>query len=210
MSQVLSASARLSPVLRCTVTSTRVLVGGSRDEPGHYPEGVNRRRFPRAVAALAVVYLLAMAVVFALLSAQNADFVRTASRTQGTVVALVARAPLGSTQDARPDARAPSLAPKVTYVVAGQTYTYVAAHGRYRLRLQVGDHVTVLYSPSDPTTARLRGEGQDLGPLLSAGFALSAVLVVLLSIRFRRRTRGPGPGPGAARASAPPSPVVAD
>jgi hypothetical protein len=163
-----------------------------------YADRVNRRRFPRTVGVLAVVYLALMAVVFALLSAQNMDFVRTASRTEGTVVALVARAPLGSTRDAQPDARAPSLAPKVSYEVGGRTYVYVAAHGRYRQRLQVGDRVTVLYAPSDPATARLRGEGQDSGPVVSIGFGLAAALLVVLLVRLRRR-------PGAT-VTAPPSP----
>jgi Protein of unknown function (DUF3592) len=151
-----------------------------------------------------------MSVVFALLSAQNMDFVRTASRTEGTVVALVARAPVGSTREAQPDARTPSLAPKVSYVVAGHTYVYVAAHGRYRQRLQVGDRVTVLYAPSDPGSARLRGEGQDSGPLLSAAFGVAAVLLVLVVVRPRRRRDHRHGGPGPARVSRPPSPVVAD
>ena len=171
---------------------------------------VSRRRFPRTVGIVVAVYLAAMAVVFALLAAQNADFGRTASRTEGTVVALVARAPLGSTRDARPDARTPSLAPAVSYVVDGRTYRYVAAHGRYRQRLQVGDTVTVLYAPSDPATARLRGEGQNLAPVLSAGFAAGAVLVLVLALRLGRRTgarRRPTPP---ARGRAPAVPVVAD
>jgi hypothetical protein len=171
---------------------------------------VNRRRFPRAVGVLAAVYLVAMSVVFALLSAQNADFVRTASRTEGTVVALVARAPLGSTREAQPDARAPSLAPKVTYEVAGRTYDYVAAHGRYRQRLQVGDRVTVLYSADDPASARLRGEGMDSGPLVSAGFGLAAVLLVVVLVRPRRRTGRTGPGRGATRTGTSATRAVAD
>jgi hypothetical protein len=171
---------------------------------------VSRSRFPRTVGVLAVVYLAAMAVVFALLSTQNMDFVRTASRTDGTVVALVARAPLGSTRDAQPDARTPSLAPKVTYEVGGRTYTYIAAHGRYRQRLQVGDRVTVLYDPADPTEARLRGEGQDSGPLLSIGFGLAAVLLVLVLLRLRRRRRRVRAGSAPPRGSTTPAPLVAD
>lgn len=159
---------------------------------------------------LAAVYLAAMAVVFALLSAQDMDFVRTADLTDGTVVALVARAPLGSTREAQPDARTPTLAPKVSYVVDGRTYDYVAAHGRYRQRLQVGDRVTVLYAPADPSSARLRGEGQDAGPLVSVGFAVSALLVVLVVLRTRERSTRGRAGPGPARASTPPSPAVAD
>jgi hypothetical protein len=159
---------------------------------------------------LAALYLAAMSVVFALLTAQNADFVRTASRTEGTVVALVARAPLGSTRDAQPDARTPSLAPEVSYAVAGRTYVYTAAHGRYRQRLQVGDKVVVLYAPSDPGSARLRGEGQDSGPAVSAGFAVAAVLLVLVVVRPRRRSEPPRPTTGSARAGAAAAPAVAD
>lgn len=162
------------------------------------------------VGVLAAVYLAAMSVVFALLTAQNMDFVRTADRTEGTVVALVARAPVGSTREAQPDSRAPSLAPKVSYQVAGRTYEYVAPHGRYRQRLQVGDRVTVLYAPSDPASARLRGEGQDSGPLVSAGFGVAAVLLVLVIVRPRRRTDQRGGTPGPARAGAAPAQAVAD
>jgi hypothetical protein len=171
---------------------------------------VNRRRFPRTVGILAVLYLLAMSAVFALLSEQNADFARTAARTQGTVVALVARAPLGSTREAQPDARSPSLAPKVSYTVDGKAYLYVAAHGRYRQRLQVGDKVTVLYAPSDPTSARLRGEGQGVGPLFSAGFAAAALGVVVVLVRLRRRSRTAPRGRGAPRSGTPVAAAVAD
>lgn len=159
---------------------------------------------------LAAVYLVVMAAVFALLSAQNMGFVRDAGQTEGTVVALVARAPVGSTRDAQPDARTPSLAPKVSYVVAGQTYVYVAEHGRYRQRLQVGDRVTVLYAPTSPGAARLRGEGQDAGPLVSGGFGLAAALLVLVLVRFRRRAVRPRTTASAARGGTPPVPVVAD
>ncbi|SEP84244.1 DUF3592 domain-containing protein [Microlunatus flavus] len=166
---------------------------------------MSRRRFPQTIGVVAAVYLAAMAVVFALLSAQNADFVRTAGRTDGTVVALVARAPLGSTRESRVDARVPSLAPKVTYVVDGRTYDYVAAHGRYRQRLQVGDTVTVLYAPGDPASARLRGEGQDSGPFLSVGFGAAAVLLGAVLLKLRRR---PGRPSGPADASRGRSPAL--
>lgn len=170
---------------------------------------MSRRRFPRVVGLLAAVYLVAMAVVFALLSAQNMEFVRSAARTEGTVVALVARAPLGSARETQPDARTRSLAPQVSYVVDGQTYLYVAAHGRARQRLQVGDRVTVLYAPSDPGSARLRGEGQDAGPLVSVGFA-AAALLVLVVVRPRRRSGRPARGAGPARAGTSTSAAVAD
>ena len=160
---------------------------------------MSRQRFPTTVGVVAAVYLVAMAAVFGLLSMQNAEFVRTAAQTEGTVVALVARAPLGGTRDSRAEARSPSLAPKVSYVVDGQTYDYVAAHGRDRQRLGVGDTVTVLYAPGDPGTARLRGEGQDSGPLLSIAFALAAVLLVAVLVRLRKRAAPVRGGPDAPR-----------
>lgn len=141
-------------------------------------------RFPRTLALIAICYLLAMAVVFTLLAAQGSAYARHAQQTPGTVVALVPRAPLGSSRDPRSD-RTASLAPRVRYSVGGKTYDYTAAHGRYRQRLQVGDIVTVLYAPADPGRARLRGEGQRLGPLLAGGFGLGALAVALVLVRTR-------------------------
>ena len=139
-------------------------------------EIVNWLRFPRTLALVAALYLLAMAAVFALLAGQEATFLREAHQTPGTVVALVARAPLGSTRESRSN---PSLAPRVRYTVDGKTYDYTAAHGRYRQRLRVGDTVTVLYPTGDPGTARLRGEGRHVGPMLAGSFTLGAVVVAL-------------------------------
>lgn len=139
----------------------------------------------------AAVYLLGMATLFALITLRASDFARDARQVSGTVVALVARAPLGSTRDPRDDAQAPSLAPKVGYTVDGRSYTFTAAHGRYRQRLRVGDTVTVLYAPDDPSRARLSGEGRPMGPVISLGFALGAlgVVVVLLLTRPGRMAR---------------------
>ena len=150
-----------------------------------------RSRFPRLLGAVAIGYLLAMAVVFALLSMQGSTFAREARETPGTVVALVARAPLGSNREPAEDVRSPSLAPKVTYRVGGRSYTYTAAHGRYRQRLRIGDTVTVLYAPDDPSRARLRDEGQAVGPLVSVGFGLGAVVVALVLLRTRHRRARP-------------------
>jgi hypothetical protein len=150
---------------------------------------VTRSRFPRVLGGIAIVYLLGMAAVFSLLSMQSSVFVREARDTTGTVVALVPRAPLGSTREPTEDARSPSLAPKVTYTVDGRSYTYTAAHGRYRQRLRVGDTVAIQYAPDDPSQARLRGEGQAVGPLVSVGFALGAMLVALVLVRTRKRRR---------------------
>jgi len=68
----------------------------------------------------------------------------------------------------------------------------------------------VLYAPTDPSSARLRGEGQDSGPAVSAGFALTAALLVVVVVRLRRRPDPVRPGTGPARAGAPASAAVAD
>ena len=152
---------------------------------------MDRLRFPRTLALIAMLYLLAMAAVFALLAGQEAAFVRNAHQTPGTVVALVPRAPLGSTRESRSN---PSLAPRVRYTVDGKTYDYTAAHGRSRQRLRVGDTVTVLYPTGDPGTARLRGEGRHVGPMLAGSFALGAAVVALSLVwtRLWRRRRSQG------------------
>ena len=67
----------------------------------------------------------------------------------------------------------------------------------------------MLYSPTDPASARLRGEGQDSGPVVSVGFGVAALLLVLAVARSRRARRR-ADGPGAARGSTPRSRVVAD
>lgn len=138
-------------------------------------------RFPRILGVAVCVYLLGMAVLFGFLSTASFRFVNNATASEGTVVSLVVKAPAGSQRDPNLRSRNVPLAPKVTYVVDGKTYSYVAAHGRYHQRLAVGDKVTVLYDPSNPGQARLQGEGRVLIPLITSGFATAAVgLGVLL------------------------------
>jgi hypothetical protein len=138
------------------------------------------------------LYLLVMAAVFGLFSHEDREFARHAARTEGTVVALVARAPAGSTREPTVGTRTIALAPKVTYSVGGNTYTYTAAHGRYHQRIQIGDQLQVIYDPSDPSVARLKGEGNVLVPGITMTFALAAVLVALILFRTRRLGIAPG------------------
>lgn len=153
-------------------------------------------RFPRVLGLLIAVYLLAMGLLFVNFSARNAAFVRGAATTSGTVVALVPRAAAGSTREPSPTVRSMPLAPTVRYTVAGHTYTYTAAHGRYRQRLRVGDTVAVRYLPADPGQARLEGEDRVLIPLLGIAFGLAALGVLVLLLLTRRLGRA-GPRPAA-------------
>lgn len=143
-------------------------------------------RFPRVLGVVIALYLMGMAVVFGTFSQQSVHFVKHATRTDGTVVALVARAPAGSTREPVTGARAVPQAPEVSYSVGGTTYTYTAAHGRYHQRLKVGDQVQVLYDPTNPAEARLKGEGTVLVPGITVIFALAAVLVAIILVRTRK------------------------
>lgn len=147
-------------------------------------------RFPRIVGVAACLYLLGMAVLFGFLSTASFRFVNNATATEGTVISLVVKRPAGSQRDPDPRSRNVPLAPKVTYVVDGKTYSYVAAHGRYRQRLAVGDHVTVLYDPSSPGQARLKGEGRVLIPLITSAFATTAVGLGVLLFLTRNGMHG--------------------
>jgi hypothetical protein len=147
-------------------------------------------RFPRLLGLVACVYLMAMAVLFGYLSIQNYRFVHQAARTQGTVISRDPRPPAGSTRTPRGVTRAPT----VRYVVAGKSYTYTAAHGTYRQRHPVGGTMEVLYDPSNPQRARLRGEGQLMIPLITSGFATTALLLGFVLFRTRNLgTRSPAP-----------------
>jgi hypothetical protein len=127
-----------------------------------------------------------MAVVFGLLTSRNYRFIEHARQVSGTVMALVPRAPFGSTREPRAgERRMMSLAPTVQYQVNGKTYEYTAARGRFRQPVKIGDHLTVLYDPSDPADAQLRGEGRVLVPGITVGFAASAGLVAFVLFHTR-------------------------
>jgi len=164
-------------------------------------------RFPRVLGLVVCLYLIGMAALFGYLSTQSYRFVIDATATEGTVVALEVKRPAGSQREPNPHARNRPLAPKVEYVVAGKTYTYVAAHGKYRQRLAVGDRVTVLYDPSDPAVARMRGEGRILIPLITSGFVTSAVVLgaVLCLTRHKGDSRRPTGGQRSPTAEVPES-----
>jgi hypothetical protein len=143
-------------------------------------------RFPRILGIVVCLYLVGMSVVFGVLSQENYEFVHSASQTEGTVIALVPRAPIGSTREPRVNGPRVSLAPTVQYVVNGRTYTYTAAHGRFRQPLRPGDTVTVLYDPQEPGIARIKGEGQLLIPVITSGFVAAAAAVAVVLFRTRK------------------------
>lgn len=173
-------------------------------------------RFPRVLGLCIAVYLLGMGLLFASYSSRNAAFVSHAATTTGTVVELVPRAAAGSAREPSPTVRTMPTAPTVRYTVAGRTYTYTAAHGRYRQRLRVGDQIPVRYLPADPGQARLQGEDRLLLPLLAILFLLAALGVVVLLLLTRRvglrpaRTVSRRPGDPARVVEPAGSPGVAD
>ncbi|MBA8793603.1 hypothetical protein FHX74_001208 [Friedmanniella endophytica] len=145
-------------------------------------------RFPRVLGVVAVVYLLAVAVLFARLSMENRSFLANADSTQGTVVALVPRTFSGGERGPGLHRnRGVPLAPEIRFTVNGQSYTYTPVNGRYKPNVRIGDQVTILYSPDDPaSTARLAGEGRVVIPVITIGFALLAVALVVVLVRTRK------------------------
>jgi hypothetical protein len=148
-------------------------------------------RFPRVLGVAVCLYLCGMAVLFGYLSTESFRFVNNATATEGTVVGLVVKRPAGSQRDPNPRSRNLPLAPQVRYEVNGRTYTYVAAHGRHNQRLAVGDTVTILYDPSNPSRARMQGEGRVLVPLITAAFATTAVGLGVLLVLTRHGLHPP-------------------
>ncbi len=143
-------------------------------------------RFPRLIGIVVAVYLVAITILFARLTVDNRDFRVDAATTQGTVVALVPKTFTGSPRGLRRRDGVP-LAPVISFTVAGMGYTYAPSQGSYRPRIAVGDHVTILYDPADPgETAQVKGEGRVTLPLITVGFGLLFVAVVVVLIRTRR------------------------
>lgn len=152
-------------------------------------------RFPRVLGIVVCVYLVGLAVVFSMFALQSSRFVHDAGSTEGTVVALVAKEPVGSNRSSPANTRTVSLAPRVSYVVSGRTYEYTASRTRLHRQLKVGDKVQVQYDPVDPARARIKGEGRVIIPGIAVGFALAALLIVVVLVRTRE-LGGPGGSSG--------------
>jgi len=169
-------------------------------------------RFPRVVLVVACLYFLGIAGLFAVARHGEAAWVRTASHTTGTVIALVPKPLAGSDrQPAGNLARAP-IAPRVRYTVDGVSHTYTPEHGRIKTPYRIGSQVDVLYHPgADPERVQLAGESRLGLPLVAVGFGLLAVAMLVLLIILRRvpfvpparRRRGPAQPALAAAAGQP-------
>ncbi len=169
-----------------TRTGLSAPVDGPTSVPGPYCVCVKWFRFPRLIGVVVAVYMVAIALLFARLSMDNHAFRGNATSTEGTVVALVPRAFSGSPRVVR-QGRGVPLAPQIQYAVAGTTYTYTPSQGSYKPRVAVGDHLTILYDPDNPgDSAQLKGEGRVLLPVVTVGFGLVAVGVVIVLVRTRR------------------------
>ncbi len=150
-------------------------------------------RFPRVVGVIAVVYFVVVAGYFAFETTRRAQFASDAEVANGVVVALEPRPIAGSTRVPTGGVDVP-LAPQVRYVVGGQTFLYTASHGMIGSTIKVGDAVEVLYDPTNPHRAHLRGEGQILLPVITAGFG--TVTLTLVAVLVLTRNRGATAGAG--------------
>lgn len=151
-------------------------------------------RFPRVVGGIVVVYFLVVTAYFAYETVRAGQFIQNATPVTGTVVALEPR-PIAGTTRVQPSGTDIPLAPQIRYVVNGKTYLYTASHGVVGSQLEVGNAIEVLYDPSNPERARLRGEGRILLPLITAGFATAAVVLGVVLILTRNHGAGPRPAP---------------
>ena len=141
------------------------------------------------VGVIVVVYFLVVTAYFAYETVRAGQFVENATPVNGIVVALEPRPIAGTTRVQASGTDLP-LAPQVRYVVNGRTYLYTASHGVVGSQLKVGDAIEVLYDPSNPEQARLRGEGRILLPLITAGFGTAAVVLSIVLILTRTRGNG--------------------
>ena len=157
-------------------------------------------RFPRVVGVIAVVYFVVVTGYFAYETTRRAQFAADAQVANGVVVALEPRPIAGSTRVPTGGVDIP-LAPQVRYVVGGQTFVYTASHGVIGSPIKVGDAIEVLYDPTNPQRAHLRGEGQILLPLITAGFG--TVTLALITVLVLTRNRGGTAAEGAKDAARP-------
>jgi Protein of unknown function (DUF3592) len=144
-------------------------------------------RFPRVAGLVLVAYFAVVTAYFAYETARRSQFAADATTVSGIVVALEPRPLAGSTHVQAAGGDLP-LAPQVRYEVAGRTYLYTAAHGKLDSGVRVGDALEVLYDPTNPEQARLRGEGQILLPVITAGFGTVTVLLVVVLVLSSNRS----------------------
>ena len=157
-----------------------------------YPDHVTWLRYPRVLGVVACIFFLVIAAALVTARGGDHEWTQTAARTEGTVTQLVPRPFVGSQREPR-GSQVP-MAPEVRYTVDGSDHTYTPAHGEMRQRYAVGSHVTVLYDPADPESARLINEGRFGLTTLAALFVLLSVgTVVLLAATRSISFVGPRP-----------------
>lgn len=165
-------------------------------------------RFPRLIGVVVAVYMVAITILFARLSMDNHTFRGDAASTQGTVVALVPKTFTGSPRGLRRHDGVP-LAPVISFTADGMSYRYTPSQGSYKQRIAIGDRVTILYNPQNPgDTAQVKGEGRVLLPVITVGFGLISIGLVVMLIRTRRLGSGSAPRTRASRPAGRRSPPV--
>ncbi len=143
-------------------------------------------RVPRIVGVVVIAYLILVTGYFAFETARRSRFIADAKSTPGTVVALEPR-PLAGTTRVHAIGDDVPRAPEVRYEVGGKTYFYTPTHALFGSPVQVGDQIDVLYDGDNPTRAALRNEGQLLLPLITAGFATTAIGLIVALVLTRKR-----------------------
>ncbi len=162
------------------------------------------------VGVLVCLYLIGIGVAFTVLAQDRDRFSDSAVSTQGTVIRMEPVPYVGSARDPATKGTRPAYAPVISYPVGKKKYEYQPSHGTYRPRWHVGQQVTIIYDPSDPEiTARIRGEGKFLLPVIAGGFYTCALIMGLVLFATRSIVQT-GTGPSNRLRPAASSPSTAD
>lgn len=173
-----------------------------------YPDGVKWLRMPRVVGVGVCLYLIVIGIAFTVLAQHRDRFLDPAVSSQGTVIRMEPVPYVGSARAPGTKGTRPAYAPVVRYSVGDKQYEYQPSHGTYRPRWRVGQQLTIIYDPSDPQgTARIRGEGKLLLPVIAGGFYACALAMGLVLFATRSIVQiDPGPASRVRPAAPPPAP----
>jgi hypothetical protein len=124
------------------------------------------------------------------LAASTASFLASAKRTDGTVVALIARTT--TTRSSSGHTRSSTAwYPTVEFTVSGRRYSFQSSAGGNPPSYEKGESVPVAYDANDPSTARIASFGTAfLAPLILGGLGVVFTPIgTIVFVKGRRITR---------------------
>lgn len=147
---------------------------------------MKRGRLPFLLGAVFGGIGIVLAVIGVVLTAVTLASLRDAERTDGTVVAVVAKTSTSRDNNGRTQ-RSTSYYPKVRFGADGRAYTFVSPVGTDPPAYQVGDRVPVAYDAGDPSHARVDTFTSNyLPPMILGGIAVVFLAVGIPLFRSGR------------------------